>query len=59
MMKYTYTITEDLICLIKKDDVVIDNPGPWESRESADYWAKIYVEELNSGVFEEGLNASD
>jgi len=51
-MPYTYTITRDLICHIKLDDVVIDNPGPWESEAAAQHWAETYVNQLNLGIEE-------
>lgn len=58
-MKYTYTITEDLKCIIFSDNTEIDTSGPWESEESASAWAKAYVDELNFITNEEGVNASD
>jgi hypothetical protein len=58
-MKYTYTITEDLRCIVSLDGQEIDNSGPWESMESASSWAKDYVDELNFMTNEEGANASD
>jgi hypothetical protein len=58
-MKYTYTITEDLRCIISSDGQEIDNSGPWESLESASAWAKDYVDELNFITNEEGEDVSD
>jgi hypothetical protein len=58
-MKYTYTITEELNCIILSDGTEVDNSGPWESEESASIWAKNYVDELNFMSNEEGANASD
>jgi hypothetical protein len=58
-MKYTYTINENLECLVFSDGEEIDTSGPWESEESASAWAKAYVDELNFITNEEGANASD
>lgn len=58
-MKYTYTITENLNCIISLDGKEIDNSGPWESKESAKTWAKDYVDELNFISNEEGEDAGD
>jgi len=58
-MTYTYTITEELSCIIRKNNTDIDVSGPWESEESASAWAQAYVEELNIINFEEDSNASN
>lgn len=58
-MKYTYTITEDLRCIVSSDGQEIDVSGPWESAESAATWAKNYVDELNFITNEEDENAGD
>jgi hypothetical protein len=50
-MSYSYIVHEDFTVSIKdKDNIVIDNPGPWASHEEADGWASKYVESLNSGA---------
>jgi hypothetical protein len=49
-MSYSYIVHEDFTVSIKdKDNIVIDNPGPWASSEDANDWASRYVESLNSG----------
>ena len=49
-MAYTYTITRELICEVKLDDVVVDSSGPWESEASAINWASAYTNRLNLGL---------
>jgi hypothetical protein len=47
---YTYQVLEDpVICLILKDEVVIDESGPWESVAAATNWASLFVEKCNQG----------
>lgn len=58
-MKYTYTITSELICDIKNDNVTVDISGPWESEASAIQWASSYVNQLNSISNEEDLDVSN
>jgi hypothetical protein len=49
-MAYTYTITRELICEVKSDDVVVDSSGPWESEAAASNWASAYTNRLNLGL---------
>jgi len=47
---YTYEVTgTPPMCKILKDNVVIDNSGPWESAEAATDWAQAFVEKCNNG----------
>jgi|AntAceMinimDraft_1070359.scaffolds.fasta_scaffold02564_6 hypothetical protein len=38
------------MCQIIKGAVIIDLSGPWESKESAETWATMYVNALNAGA---------
>lgn len=45
---YTYVITEDLIVNIyNPNGELIDYPGPWNTRDGAERWAEMRIEELN------------
>lgn len=47
---YTYEVSGyPPMCKIFKDDVVIDNSGPWESAEAAEAWAAAFVAKCNAG----------
>jgi hypothetical protein len=35
---YTYTVDKDLIVHLSKDDVEIDQVGPWDKVEGAESW---------------------
>jgi hypothetical protein len=48
---YTFEIIGDPPrALIKSNDIIIDNSGPWESVESATTWASTYANALNEGT---------
>lgn len=38
------------MCKIYSDGFVIDESGPWESKQSAETWATAYTNKLNAGV---------
>lgn len=47
-MTYSYNVNSDNIVEILKDDVVVDNVGPWDSSEGADAWGAAVCEKYNS-----------
>jgi hypothetical protein len=48
---YTYeVIGTPPMCKIIFDGKVIDNSGPWESKEAAERWAEAYTNKLNAGL---------
>jgi len=48
---YTYEVTGDPpMCKIFKGSNIIDHSGPWESKQSAETWASMYVNALNGNV---------
>jgi hypothetical protein len=48
---YSYEVSGNPpMCRIFSGSNIIDNSGPWESTESAETWATMYVNSLNAGV---------
>ena len=49
---YTSVVTDDFkVIVYDPNGNVLDNPGPWVSREEAESWASMIVDALNSGSF--------
>lgn len=50
-MSYSYQITDNPpMCKVYLDGSLIDESGPWESKESAEIWAASWTNKLNLGV---------
>lgn len=48
---YSYEVSgTPPMCKIFKGTTIIDYSGPWESEESAETWASMYVNALNTGI---------
>lgn len=48
---YSYEVSGNPpMCKILSGASIIDNSGPWESVESAETWASMYVNALNDGA---------
>lgn len=48
---YSYEVSGNPpMCKIFKGTTIIDYSGPWESVESAEIWASMYVNALNQNV---------
>lgn len=48
---YTYEVSgTPPMCKIFSGTSIIDNSGPWESVQSAETWAEMYVNSLNAGI---------
>lgn len=48
---YSYEVVGNPpMCRITKNSLTVDYSGPWESVESAETWASMYVNALNEGV---------
>lgn len=54
MVTHTYTagaykaeVTADFFVKVYKNDILIDNPGPWGDHEGARHWAEAIVGKLH------------
>jgi hypothetical protein len=44
---FTYTVDEDLIVHVLKDETEIDQVGPWDSAEGAESWGAAICSKYN------------
>jgi hypothetical protein len=44
---YTYTLDKDLVIHLSKDDVEIDQVGPWDLADGADAWGTAVCAKYN------------
>lgn len=43
-------VNPELLVRIFKEDLLIDESGPWSSLSEAETWASLYTNKLNSGI---------
>lgn len=44
---HTYTVDKDLIVHVIKDDVKIDQVGPWDNKKGAESWGEAICAKYN------------
>lgn len=54
-MALNYTVTEDLIVILKNGTKKVNEVGPWDSAEGAELWGTAICEKYNSEEYK-GIN---